>query len=111
MDQEQIDSIIFQVINNYCVENWENVVNYYGEDVAQNFDFLQPFPYKEIYQDGSDLDCEALYNLGIIQSTVVSAIFDIVHDKEAQLTYNTIQYHMKKLKDKAEGIEEHTWLN
>lgn len=111
MNQTEINQLMHQILNNYCAGNWEKIVGFYGEDMAKELDFLEPFDYMEVYEKGDVKECLIFYHIAVIQRFLVASMYDIGENDEAMKTYCTLQYMSNKLFDKGTGVNDHTWLN
>lgn len=111
LNKELIDEAFNQARGYYYPDSWIKVSSFFGEEVAENFDYLYKFNYEEAYEKGDLKECEAFYHLALLQKCVMSLIFDIEENAEAMPSFVYLQYWSYKLFDKSTGVEKHLWLN
>jgi hypothetical protein len=111
MTNEEISNALNEVLTYHCSGNWDIVLSYFGEELASELDFISDFDFDEVYQRGDLKECAAYAHIGVIQKCLVDILFDIDENAEAGLTYLTLQYHVLKLSDIANGESNHIWLH
>lgn len=111
MDQELLNTALMQVKYNYCAVNWQNVVEYFGEETADALDFFDDFDYAQVLERKDLKECAAYLNLVIIQRHLILGIFDLDENAEAVLTYVNLEYWYNRLSDVTTGEEKALWLH
>lgn len=112
MNQEYISKVLAHVLHQVCVTEWVKVQEYFGEELANELDFLEKFDFEEVYERGDLKECAAYQNICIIQRVFLVGLYDIDNNAEATKTYVYLDTWFRKLFDlSTTGNKVHTWLN
>jgi hypothetical protein len=111
LDQELINNTLLQVKYNYCAGNWQNVVEYFGEETADVLDLFDYFDYAAVLGRGDVKECGAYQHLAVIQRSLITALFDLEKNKVALSTYVDLEYWYCRLSDKVQGVGKALWVH
>jgi hypothetical protein len=112
MNQQYVEGLLEHLKTFYCETQWDKVLEYFGEEAANDLDFMAHFDYEEIFARGDLKECEAFYHVCFMQRCLILGMFDLSKNEEAATTFAYLEYWVIKLHTKFTGsTEKDLWLH